>query len=56
MKEQQHPDLDDILGVVDGDQEYECQRCHELYLLRDGDQPTKYCDHCAHKIIEEHEL
>lgn len=35
------------------DDDCECQRCHETYLLRDGETPTKYCDHCAHERVEE---
>jgi hypothetical protein len=51
-----NPELDDMLGVVDGDEENECRRCHCLYLLRDGEFPTKYCDQCAHEIIIENDL
>lgn len=33
--------------------DHECQRCGNEYLLRDGDDPTPYCDRCAHAVIEE---
>lgn len=49
-------ELEELLGQVEGDQEHECQRCHELYMLRDGEEPTKYCDQCAHEIVEENYL
>lgn len=32
---------------------HECQRCGDEYSLRDGDDPTPYCDRCAHVVIEE---
>lgn len=28
-----------------------CALCHEEYYLRDGMEPTKYCDDCAHRMI-----
>ena len=30
-----------------------CERCEAEYYLRDGDDPTKYCDHCAHERVAE---
>jgi uncharacterized Zn ribbon protein len=33
--------------------EAECARCHEEYALRDGQEPTEFCDECAHKVIDE---
>lgn len=46
-------ELKELLGEVDADTENECQRCHQLYMLREGEEPTKYCDHCAQEIAEE---
>jgi hypothetical protein len=33
--------------------ETECAKCHEEYALRDGQEPTEFCDECAHKVIDE---
>lgn len=33
--------------------EDECARCNQAMRIRDGDEPTKYCDHCAHAILED---
>lgn len=30
-----------------------CARCHNVYELRDGCEPTKYCDPCAHERVAE---
>jgi hypothetical protein len=30
----------------------ECQTCHIEYSLRDGQEPTKHCDECAHDHAE----
>ena len=42
----------------ENDSETCCKSCGDEYELRDGEEPTKYCDHCAHKIVErlEHEI
>jgi hypothetical protein len=31
----------------------ECELCHEEYLLRDGEDETPCCDHCAHVLVNE---
>lgn len=49
-------ELDELIGTVDGDQDTECQRCHCLYTLRDGQYKTKYCDQCAREIILDNDL
>ncbi len=28
-----------------------CEACGDEYLLRDGDEPTPICDHCAHAEV-----
>ena len=30
----------------------QCERCLKEYSLRDGHEPTKYCDACAHEVAE----
>lgn len=30
-----------------------CARCHDEYSLRDGMDPTKYCDECAQARVSE---
>lgn len=30
-----------------------CARCEDEYFLRDGMEPTKYCDPCAHERVAE---
>jgi len=30
-----------------------CQMCGQEYCLRDGDEPTPYCDRCVHARIAE---
>ena len=40
----------------ENDSETCCKSCGEEYALRDGEEPTKYCDHCAHKVVERLEL
>ena len=30
-----------------------CERCEDEYSLRDGMEPTKYCDACAHQTVSE---
>jgi len=30
-----------------------CARCHTDYTMDWSDEPTKYCDNCAHLLIEE---
>lgn len=32
-----------------------CKRCNKTYSLREGCEPTKYCDICAHAALEEAE-
>jgi uncharacterized Zn finger protein (UPF0148 family) len=29
-----------------------CKKCGTPYLLRDGEEPTVYCDQCAHELAE----
>lgn len=29
--------------------------CHHSVATRDGDDPTKYCDHCAHELVADYE-
>ncbi len=31
----------------------ECERCHDIYNLGLGSDPTKYCNDCAHERCEE---
>ncbi len=31
----------------------ECKKCGQFYALREGQDPTTYCDECAHVVIEE---
>lgn len=33
--------------------ETECKRCHNQYELRFGEEPTEFCDHCAHIVVAE---
>lgn len=33
----------------------ECEKCGEEYAVREGCDPTKYCDDCAHTVSEEHD-
>lgn len=42
------------MNAEDGDST-DCKRCHEPMMLRDGCEPTPYCDNCAHALVEEHE-
>jgi uncharacterized Zn ribbon protein len=30
-----------------------CERCESEYSLRDGQDPTRYCDECAQVVVEE---
>jgi len=30
----------------------ECRMCKREYALRDGEEPTEYCDRCAHEVID----
>ena len=30
-----------------------CARCGNIMQLRDGEEPTPICDHCAHACLEE---
>lgn len=29
-----------------------CSKCGNYYELRDGCEPTKYCDQCAHDVLD----
>ncbi len=29
-----------------------CRMCGDEYMLRDGCDPTKYCDLCSHKAVK----
>lgn len=40
----------------ENDSETCCKSCGDEYALRDGQEPTKYCDQCAHKIVERLEI
>jgi hypothetical protein len=31
----------------------DCKRCHQTMLIRDGEEPTDICDHCAHEMLSE---
>jgi hypothetical protein len=33
------------------DEENECHRCHQLMHIREGCDPTKYCDSCAQDLV-----
>jgi hypothetical protein len=43
VSEQVKPDPDDYCM---------CKKCHDTYALRDGFDPTDYCDLCAHSVVE----
>lgn len=30
-----------------------CKKCEEEYSLRDGYEPTDYCDSCAHEVVQD---
>jgi hypothetical protein len=30
----------------------DCEKCHATMTIRDGDEPTALCDHCAHEEVE----
>ena len=32
---------------------HECERCHRVYHLDDGKEPTPHCHQCAHEVIAE---
>jgi len=36
----------------ENDSETCCKCCGDEYALRDGCEPTKYCDLCAHKMVD----
>ena len=36
----------------ENDSETCCKSCGDEYELRDGCEPTKYCDLCAQKVVE----
>jgi len=42
----------DYIREVDGMSE-DCKRCHQTMLIRDGEEPTEICDHCAHEMLYE---
>jgi hypothetical protein len=29
----------------------ECRRCHQMAQIREGEEPTLVCDHCAQEIV-----
>jgi DNA-directed RNA polymerase subunit M/transcription elongation factor TFIIS len=31
----------------------DCKRCYQTMLIRDGEEPTEVCDHCAHEMLSE---
>jgi acetyl-CoA carboxylase beta subunit len=35
------------------DTDLKCKRCNQVMLIRDGEEPTKVCGHCAHEMISE---
>jgi hypothetical protein len=35
------------------DHDLECKRCNQAMLIRDGEEPTEVCDHCAHEMLAE---
>ena len=37
----------------DDDMRGDCMRCHQTMLIRDGEEPTKVCDHCAHAMLSD---
>jgi PHP family Zn ribbon phosphoesterase len=37
----------------DGYDDVICARCDRAFFLRDGYEPTKYCDECAQELVEE---
>ncbi len=43
------PDCSAIAEVHNS--EPECNRCHQTMLIRDGEEPTEVCDHCAHAML-----
>jgi len=30
----------------------ECKRCRNIMRIRDGCEPTDYCDECAHDLLD----
>lgn len=38
-----------------GDPDHRCTRCRDTYSLRDGCEPTAYCDDCAQALVEKYE-
>jgi hypothetical protein len=38
---------------LDDDMSEDCMRCHRTMLIRDGEEPTEVCDHCAHEMLSE---
>ena len=38
---------------LDDDMSEDCMRCHQTMLIRDGEEPTEFCDHCAHEMLSE---
>jgi hypothetical protein len=34
----------------------ECDRCHDDYEVRDGCEPSEFCDSCAHIVIDEQRI
>jgi len=56
------PDLGTHLGLPYGNHAVcdncsstvrDCERCHATMQIRDGDEPTAICDHCAHETVDE---
>jgi hypothetical protein len=45
--------MDKHCTCLDDDMGEDCMRCHRTMLIRDGEEPTKVCDHCAHKMLSE---
>ena len=29
----------------------ECKRCYHMMQIREGEEPTDVCDHCAHEVL-----
>jgi len=44
---------DETPEEAEEDEPTRCRKCGSHYNLRDGEDPTPYCDWCAHKVVDE---
>ena len=45
--------MSDDNEATEEDEPTRCRKCGSHYNLRDGEDPTPYCDWCAHKVVDE---